>query len=213
MDESRPGYVKGVVKDFNFESLHQFIKPLVLFPENSGNYMMLKMKAGHIPETIAFLESKWESLVPYRPFEFHFLEEDFYTLYQSELRLGKVLNVFAGMAIALACLGLVGLSSYTAKQRQKEIGIRKVLGAGVHKILELLSIEYVKLVFIAILLASPVAWILMNQWLQDFAYHILIHWWIFGITAFVVILIALLTVCLQVFKAATANPVNSLRSE
>jgi putative ABC transport system permease protein len=213
MDESRPGYVKGVVKDFNFESLHQSIKPLVLFPENWGNAMMLKLNAGKIPETIAFLESKWKTLVPYRPFEYHFLEEDFNTLYQSELRLGKVLNVFAGMAIALACLGLVGLSSYTAKQRQKEIGIRKVLGAGISQVLELLSVEYIKLVFIAILLASPVAWILMNQWLQDFAYHTPIHWWIFGISGFAVILIALITVSVQVVKAAIANPVNSLRSE
>jgi putative ABC transport system permease protein len=213
MDESRPGYVKGVVKDFNFESLHQSIKPLVLFPEISGYSMMLKMNAGHIPETIAFLESKWKSLVPYRPFEFHFLEEDFNTLYQSELRLGKVLDVFAGMAIALACLGLVGLSSYTAKQRQKEIGIRKVLGAGVRQMMGLLSIEYVKLVMIAVLMASPIAWIMMSQWLQDFAYYIPIRWWIFGVSGLVVILIALITVSLQVFKAAIANPVNSLRSE
>jgi putative ABC transport system permease protein len=213
MDESRPGYVKGVVKDFNFESLHQSIKPLVLFPENSGNSMMLKIKAGHIPETIAFLESKWKSLVPHRPFEYHFLEEDFNTLYQSELRLGKVLKVFAGMAIALACLGLVGLSSYTAKQRQKEIGIRKVLGAGIGQMMGLLSIEYVKLVSMAVLLASPIAWIMMNRWLQDFAYHIPVRWWIFVVSGLAVILIALFTVSLQVFKAAIANPVKSLRTE
>ncbi len=123
------------------------------------------------------------------------------------------MNVFAGMAIALACLGLMGLSSYTAKQRQKEIGIRKVLGAGVRQMMGLLSVEYVKLVLIAILLASPIAWIMMNQWLQDFAYHIPIHWWIFGVSGLAVILIALFTVSLQVFKAAIANPVKSLRSE
>jgi putative ABC transport system permease protein len=213
MDESRPGYVKGVVRDFNFESLHQSVKPLVLFSENWGNSMMLKMKTSHIPETIVFLKSKWESLVPRRPFEYHFLDDDFNSLYQSELRLGKVLNVFAGMAIALACLGLIGLSSYSAKQRQKEIGIRKVLGAGVRQMMALLSVEYVKLVIIAILLASPFSWIFMNQWLQDFAYHIPIHWWIFGISGSMVILIALLTVSLQVFKAAIANPVKSLRAE
>ncbi len=213
MDESRPGYVKGVVKDFNFESLHQSIKPLVLFPENWANNLMLKLKGGNIPETINYLESKWKVLVPHRPFEYHFLDDDFNTLYQSELRLGKVLNVFAGMAIALACLGLIGLSSYSAKQRQKEIGIRKVLGAGIHHMMALLSVEYVKLVIIAILLASPFSWIFMNQWLQDFAYHIPIHWWIFGIAGSLVILVALLTVSLQVFKAAITNPVNSLRSE
>ncbi len=213
LDESRPGYVKGVVKDFNFESMHQPIKALVLFPEDWANNLMLKLQGGNIPQTIAHLESKWKTLIHDRPFEYHFLDDDFNSLYQSELRLGKVLNIFAGMAIALACLGLVGLSSYTAKQRQKEIGIRKVLGAGVHQMMGLLSIEYVKLVLIAVLLASPVAWIMMNRWLQDFAYHIPVRWWIFGISGLVVILIALITVSLQVFKAAVANPVKSLRSE
>lgn len=213
LDESRPGYVKGVVKDFNFESMHQTIKPLVLFPEDWANNLLLKLKGGNIPRTIAYLESKWKTLIPGRPFEYHFLDDDFNSLYQSELRLGKVLNVFAGMAIALACLGLIGLSSYSAKQRQKEIGIRKVLGAGVSQMMALLSIEYVKLVLIAILLASPIAWITMNKWLQDFAYHMPIRWWIFGISGLAVILIALFTVSLQVFKAAAANPVKSLRSE
>jgi putative ABC transport system permease protein len=213
LDESRPGYVKGVIKDFNFESMHQPIKSLVLFPEARANYLMLKLIGGNFLQTISFLESKWKTLVPDRPFEYHFLDDDFNSLYQSELRLGKVLNVFAGMAIALACLGLVGLSSYSAKQRQKEIGIRKVLGAGVRQMMALLSVEYVKLVIIAILLASPIAWIFMNQWLQDFAYHIQIYWWVFGITGSLVILIALFTVSLQVFNAAIANPVTSLRSE
>ena len=174
---------------------------------------MLKINGGHIPETIAFLESKWKTLVPHRPFEFHFLDEDFNSLYESELRLGKVLNVFAGMAIALACLGLVGLSSYTTKQRQKEIGIRKVLGAGVHQVVQLLSVEYIKLVLAAILIASPVAWVMMSRWLQDYAYHIPIQWWIFAISGIVVILIALMTVSVQVIKAAISNPVRSLKTE
>ena len=213
LDESRPGYVKGVVKDFNFESMHQAIKPLVLFPKDWANNLMLKLKGGNIPETIKYLESKWKTLIQGRPFEYHFLDDDFNSLYQSELRLGKVLNVFAGMAIALACLGLIGLSSYSAKQRQKEIGIRKVLGAGVRQMMALLSVEYVKLVIIAILLASPFSWIFMDQWLQDFAYHIPIHWWIFGVSGSLVILVALVTVSLQVFKAAIANPVKSLRAE
>ena len=213
LDESRPGFVKGVIKDFNFESLHQSIKPLVLFPVFSGRALMLKLNGGHIPETIAFLESKWKTLVPHRPFEFHFLDEDFNSLYESELRLGKVLNVFAGMAIALACLGLVGLSSYTTKQRQKEIGIRKVLGAGVHQVVQLLSVEYIKLVLAAILIASPVAWVMMSRWLQDYAYHIPIQWWVFAISGLVVILIALMTVSVQVIKAAISNPVRSLKTE
>ena len=120
----RSGYVNAVVKDFNFESMHQTIKPLVLFPEARGNSLLVKMGNARIPETLSFLESKWKTLVTHRPFEYRFLDEDFNRLYESELRLGTVLNIFSGIAIALACLGLVGLSSYSAKQRQKEIGIQ-----------------------------------------------------------------------------------------
>ena len=154
-----------------------------------------------------------KTLVTHRPFQFHFLNEDFNKLYESELRLGTVLNIFSGIAIALACLGLVGLSSYSAKQRQKEIGIRKVLGAGIHQIISLLTLNFVKLISIAILIASPLAWISMNWWLQGFAYHISIQWWIFVITGGAVISIAIFTVGLQVARAAIANPVKSLRSE
>ena len=213
LDNSRPGYVRGVVKDFNFESLHQLIKPIVLFPEPSGYNLMVKIKAGYIPQTIAFLESKWKTLVPYRPFEYHFLEEDFNTLYQSELKLGTVLNLFSGLAIALACLGLLGLSSFTAKQRQKEIGIRKVLGAGIKQIALLLTKEFASLVGISIAVAIPVSWIMMSQWLQDYAYHITISWWVFGYAALMVFLITFITISFQVIKAAIANPVSSLRSE
>jgi putative ABC transport system permease protein len=209
----RSGFIKGVVKDFNFESLHQSIKPLILFPENWGNALLLKLKGGSFPQTIAFLESKWKKLVPFRPFEYHFLDDDFNALYQSELRLGKVLNVFSGMAIALACLGLIGLSSYSAKQRQKEIGVRKVLGAGIGQLVSLLSREFVKLILIAVLVASPFAWLLMTWWLRDFAYHISIHWWLFAVTGLVVILISLFAVSFQVIRAAMANPAKSLHSE
>jgi putative ABC transport system permease protein len=174
---------------------------------------MLKLRGGNIPETIAFLESKWKTLVPHRPFEYHFLEEDFNTLYQSELRLGKVLNVFAGIAIALACLGLLGLSAYTVKQRQKEIGIRKVLGAGIGQIATLLSVEFTRLVLISIVIAIPISWIFMYQWVQDFAYHIPVQWWVFGLAALMVTGITLITISFQVIKAAIANPVTSLRAE
>src|SRR6185503_19070009 len=157
MDASRPGFVRGVIKDFNFESLHNPIRPLVLFPEVRGRALLVKVK-GNIPQTIAFLEGKWKELVPHRPFEYKFLDEYFNRLYSSEMRLGKVLNIFAAIAIALACLGLLGLSSYSAKQRVKEIGIRKVLGASPGRIAALLSADFIKLVFIAILISSPVAW-------------------------------------------------------
>jgi putative ABC transport system permease protein len=213
LDEGRPGYVRGVVRDFNFESLHQSIKPIVLFPEPRGYNLMLKLRGGSIPETIAFLESKWKTLVPHRPFEYHFLEEDFNALYQSELRLGKVLNIFAGIAIALACLGLLGLSAFTVRQRQKEIGIRKVLGAGIGQIAALLSVEFTWLVLIAIGIAIPVSWIFMYRWLQDFAYHISVEWWVFGLAALMVTGITLITISFQVIRAAIANPVTSLRAE
>jgi len=213
MDNSRPGYVRGVVKDFNFESLHNAIKPLVLFPEIRGRSLLVKLKGNNIPRTISFLESKWKELIPERPFEYHFMDEDFDRLYSSEIRLGKVLNIFAAIAIALACLGLLGLSSYSAKQRIKEVGIRKVLGASVGNIAALLSVDFVKLVFVAIVISSPVAWWAMNKWLQDFAYKTNVSWWIFILSAVGAIIIAIITVSFQAIKAAVMNPVKSLRTE
>ncbi|HEY4965953.1 MAG TPA: FtsX-like permease family protein, partial [Puia sp.] len=209
----RRGYVRGVVQDFNFESLHQIIKPLVLFPDARGRSLLVKLGNSRIPETISFLKSEWKTLVTHRPFEYHFLDEDLNRLYESEMRLGTVLNVFSGIAISLACLGLLGISSYSAKQRRKEIGIRKVLGAGIHQIMYLLTLNFVKLISIAVFIASPLAWLIMNWWLQGFAYHIVIHWSVFIITGFAVISIAVITVSLQVLHAAVANPVKSLRTE
>ncbi len=213
LDASRPGYVKAVVKDFNFESLHNTIKPLVLFPEPRWRVLLLKIKGDNLPQTISFIESKWKSLIPYKPFEYRFLDEDFNKVYNSELRLGKVLNIFAVIAIALACLGLFGLASYMAKQRIKEIGIRKVLGASVSNITILLSVDFLKLIVAAFIVASPVAWYLMYKWLQGFAYRTVIPWWIFALSGVSVVLIALVTVSFQAIKAALANPVKSLRSE
>jgi len=213
LDASRPGFVKAVVKDFNFESLHNPIKPLVLFPEIRGRQLLLKLSAGNIPQTISFLRSKWKQLVPQRPFEYRFMDDDFNRLYNSELRLGTVLNIFAAVAIALACLGLFGLSAYAAKQRVKEIGIRKVLGARINDIVATLSADFIRLVFVSIIISVPVAWWLMNKWLQGFAYRISITGWIFVVAGITVLLIAFLTVSIQTIKAAMANPVKSLRNE
>lgn len=213
LDASRPGYVKAVVKDFNFESLHSPIRPLVLFPEARGRILLLKLTGNDLQQTISFLESKWKTLVPYRPFEYHFLDEDFNRLYSSEMRLGRVLTIFASIAIALACLGLLGLSAYSAKQRVKEIGIRKVLGASVSNITALLSIDFVKLVFISIIISTPVAWWMMNKWLLSFAYKTQMNWWIFALAGACAIAIALITIGFQAIKSALANPVRSLRSE
>ncbi|WP_295792133.1 ABC transporter permease [Mucilaginibacter sp.] len=213
LDASRPGYVRGIVKDFNFESMHVAIKPLVLFPEVWGRTMLVKISGTNITQTIGFLESKWKQLVPYKPFEFHFMDDDFNRLYSSELRLGKVLNIFAGIAIALACLGLLGLSSYSAKQRIKEIGIRKVLGAGIGNIATMLSVDFVKLVIVSIIISSPIAWWAMSRWLQGFAYRIDISLMTFVFAGFAAIAIAVITVSYQAIKAALMNPVKSLRSE
>jgi len=213
LGDDRAGYVKAVVKDFNFESLHHAIRPLVLFPQTYANTLLVKLNGNDLQQTISFIDSKWKELVPSRPFEYHFLDEDFNKLYSSELRLGSVLTIFASIAIALACLGLLGLSSYNAKQRVKEIGIRKVLGASVGNIATLLSVDFVKLVFVAIIISTPLAWLMMNKWLQAFAYKTDMNWWIFIVAGGSAVLIAIATISFQAIKSALANPVKSLRSE
>ena len=213
LDASRAGYVKAVVKDFNFESLHHEIKPVVLFPDLDGSRLMVKLKGDNIPAAIQYLQTAWKQLVPYRPFEYHFMDEDFNKLYTADLRLGQILNVFSAIAIVLACMGLLGLSAYSAKQRTKEIGIRKVMGATVTNVTALLTADFLKLVVVAILIASPIAWLSMNKWLGDFAYRITISWWLVVLTGVGVMAIALLSVGFQSIKAALTTPVKSLRSE
>ena len=213
LGDQRPGYVRGVIKDFNFESMHQAIKPVVLFPEHRPGLLLVKLVGSDILESISFIESQWRKSIKTRPFEYRFLDDDFNKLYASEIRFGRVLNVFSGLSIAMACLGLVGLSSYSAKQRKKEIGIRKVLGAGIGQIASLLTLDILKPISVAVLISTPIAWIMMNWWLQDFAYHISISGWIFILTGLIVISIAVTSVSFQVIRAAIANPVNSLRSE
>lgn len=213
LGNERPGIVVGVVKDFHFESLHTPIKPFILFPEQWKRELLVKISGAHMQETLSSLETKWKTLIPYRPFEFHFLDEDYNKLYSSEITLGTVMNLFAGIAIVLACLGLFGLSAYTAQQRFKEIGVRKVLGASVSNLVLLLSKDFIKLVVIAFIVASPVAWYVANTWLDDFAYRIRVSAWIFINTGFLAVIIALATISFQAIKAAIANPVKSLRSE
>jgi putative ABC transport system permease protein len=213
LDNSRPGYVTGVVKDFNFESLRSPIKPFVLFPEIRAGRLLIKLDGHHVQQTISFLASKWKELVPDRPFEYHFLDEDYDHLYQSEIQLGKVMNLFASIGILLACFGLFGLSSYAIKQRTKEIGIRKVLGANVTGITALLAKDFISLVFIAFIIAAPVAWLAASRWLLDYAYRIKLSWTIFFYTGLLAVLIALITVSFQAIRTALMNPVKSLRTE
>ena len=209
----RAGFVKGVVKDFHFESLHNAINSFVLMPEIRGRELLVKLSGNHLAQTIAFLESKWKTLVPDRPFEYRFMDDDYNKLYSAELRLGEVMNLFAAIAIILACLGLLGLSSYTAKQRFKEIAIRKVLGASTGNIIISLSKDFIRLSIIAIIIAFPVAWWAMTKWLQDFTYRTDMGWGIYLVAAMITVLLSLITVSIHAIKAAVANPVKNLRTE
>jgi putative ABC transport system permease protein len=213
MDESRPGFVKGVVKDFNFQSLHTPIKALILFPEYRAGALLVRITGDHIPQTLAFLETKWKELAPGIPYEAHFLDENYDHLYTAELRLGKVMNLFSGIAIVLACLGLFGLSSYAAKQRVKEIGIRKVLGAPVAGLAMLLAGGFVRLAVVAMVIAMPLAAWAMHGWLRDFVYRTDMAWWVFVVAALMVMVVTLATVSIQAVRTATVNPVKSLRAE
>jgi putative ABC transport system permease protein len=210
----RQGLVKAVVKDFHFQSMHQRIKPLVLFTEAADyGQLLVKISGKDVPPTIAALESTWKKLVPSIPFEYRFIDDDYDNLYRSELQLGTMMNVFSGIAILLACLGLFGLSAHTIQQRIKEIGIRKILGASLPSIVGLVSGSFVKLVGVSIVVACPIAFWMMNSWLNEFAYRIEIQWWMFLLAAFLSIGIALLTVSSLTLKASRMNLVKTLRSE
>jgi putative ABC transport system permease protein len=207
--------IVGVVDDFHFESLH---KPIGAYAFHNANtegqpYLLVKTQTQNLPETMRQMEAVFRRNVPNSAFEFTFLDQHLNTLYRSEQRTAQVVLIFAGLAILVACLGLFGLATFTAEQRTKEIGVRKVLGASVASIVTLLSKDFLKLVLIAILIASPIAWYAMTRWLQDFAYKIDIEWWVFALAGLLAVGIALLTVSYQSVKAALMNPVKSLRSE
>jgi putative ABC transport system permease protein len=207
-----PYHVIGVVKDFNFQSLHQPITPLLMTLEPESG-LIFKVKTAHIRDLIASMKIKWDKFNTGEPFTFNFMDDLYNKTYAAEQNTGTILNIFALLTIFVACLGLFGLATYTAEQRTKEIGIRKVLGASVVSVTKMLSKDFIKLVFIACLIAFPLSWWAMNKWLQSFAYRIHISWWIFVAAAIIAILIALITVSFQAIKAAVANPVESLRSE
>jgi putative ABC transport system permease protein len=205
--------VVGVVKDFHFESLKQKIEPLVMFlGQNSGN-ILVKTRTENLPQFLAKLKQQWASFSPSAPFSYSFLDDRFEQVYVSEQKIEQVLTLFSSLTIFIACLGLFGLATYTAEQRTKEIGVRKVLGASVGSVVALLSQDFLKLILIALVIASPIAWWGMNQWLEDFAYKVTIDWWIFALAGLMAIGIALLTVSFQSVKAALTNPIKSLRSE
>lgn len=206
-------YVVGVVKDFNYSSMHNKVGPMIMLLEENRGRVAIRIQSKNIPSLIRTIESKWNSMAPGQPFNYTFMDADFNNVYNAEQRTGKLFITFAVLAIFIACLGLLGLATYAAEQRTKEIGIRKVLGAGVGGIVTMLSKDFAKLVLIASLVAFPVAWWAMNKWLEDFAYRVTISWWIFVAAGITAILIALITVSFQAIKAALTNPVKSLRTE
>jgi len=208
------GKIIGVIKDFNYHSLQSPVKPLTMRMERDRfRLLSVKLNPANVQTTIAAIEKQFKTTIPNRPFSYYFMDEFFDRQYRSEERFGRLFLDFAALAIFISCLGLLGLASYSTMQRTREIGIRKVMGASVSNIINLLSKEFLKLVIISFFIAAPVAWYFMNQWLLDFAYRTHISWWIFAAAGTLAVLIALLTISFQAFKAAVANPVKALRTE
>ncbi|WP_291041559.1 ABC transporter permease [Dyadobacter sp. 50-39] len=207
--------IVGVVKDFHFQSLHTAIRPMIAYlgaREPQGS-VVVRIQAGKTPETLAAMERICRKLNPSVPFTYAFTDQEYARQYHAEQVVGKLAGYFAFLAIFISCLGLFGLATFTAEQRTKEIGVRKVLGASVAGIVGLLSKDFLKLVVMAIVLASPVAWYVMKKWLEGFAYQIDIEWWMFALAGIISVLIAVFTISFQSVKAAMMNPVRSLRSE
>ena len=211
--------VIGVLKDFNLESLHSHIQPFALFSNASKSYdtgvsyITLKIDAKNTKEILETIQERWENHQPDTPFEYSFLDDDLKAAYISDQRQASLFGVFSFLTIFIACLGLLGLIAFTAEQKTKEIGIRKVLGASVSEIVKLLAIDFVRVIVIALLIASPFAWYFMNNWLQDFAYKIDLPWWVFAFSGALALGIAFITMGFKAISAARANPVKSLRTE
>ncbi|MGX1927958.1 ABC transporter permease [Flagellimonas sp. 2504JD4-2] len=209
----RQGTIIGVVKDFNYLSLHQEIAPLTLRQVPYGQFFSLKLRSDDYYTTISEIRQKWADLAPHRPFLYSFLNASFNEQYKADVRFRKLFTFFSFLAIFIACLGLFGLVTYSALQRTKEIGIRKVLGAEVTNIITLMSKDFIKLVGLALFIAIPFSWYAMHQWLKDFAYRIEIQWWVFALAGTLALLITFFTIGFRAVKAALVNPVKSLRTE
>jgi putative ABC transport system permease protein len=206
--------IVGVAENFHQQSLREAFEPLIfrLIPDVRG-YMSIKTPASKASQTVAVVKSTWDKFFPGNTFEYFFLDDHFDQQYKADQRFGQVFGLFTTLAILVACLGLFGLASFTTIQRTKEIGIRKVLGASVFRILKLLYQEFALLLLIAFVIAAPLAWMTIGNWLQGYAFRINIHWSYFLIPFILILVIALLTVSFQSIKAAIANPVKSLRTE
>ena len=209
--------VAGILKDFHFQTLHEKIAPLYVINirkfTKTDPLMVVKLKSGNFRETIQSIEKTWKKFNLERPFHYSFLDQKIADMYAADVTTKKIFSVFSILAILIACLGLLGLITYTIQIRTKEIGIRKVLGASISNILWLLGKNFFRIIILAGLIAFPLAWLMMNRWLEGFAYRINIGPWVFLFALFIAILVAAITICLQAIKAALANPVSSLRSE
>jgi putative ABC transport system permease protein len=205
--------IVGVVKNFNYESLKQTVGPLGMFLGRRTGLISFKVNEKNVPAILKQVTAKWKVMAPGMPFSYRFLDDSFNEMYKSEQRIGQIILIFSVLAILIACLGLFGLSTFIAEQRTKEIGIRKVLGASVNSLVQLLSKDFMILVAIAFIVAAPVAWWGMHKWLTDFAYRVNIDWWIFALAGAIALGIALFTMSFQAIRAALMNPVKSLRTE
>ena len=212
-DENRLYEVIGVMEDFNFESLRNEIMPLTIVLTETANEMIVRFQSEDPRDAVDMITSTWDEYSGGEPVDYTFLDDDFDELFREEQRLGAVFTAFTIIAIFIACLGLLGLSAYMAERRTQEIGIRKVLGASIPSILGLLSVEFLKLIGIAFLLAIPISWYFIQNWLQGFAYRIDINLMVFVLTALATIGIVLITISWQTLKAAFLNPVESIRTE
>jgi putative ABC transport system permease protein len=215
-DADRVFHVVGVMKDFNYRSLRDEVYPFMLIynPERDDiGQLIVKVNSNNYPVLLDKMGKIWHKNLPATPFAYMFLDDEIQRQYESEVSMGHIINSFTAMAILISCLGLFGLATFSAEQRNKEIGIRKVLGASVAGIVQLLSADFLKLVLVAFIIATPISWWAMNQWLQGFAYRIPISWWMFALAGLLAIFIALFTISFQAIKAAVSNPVKSLRAE
>ncbi|MBL0023965.1 MAG: ABC transporter permease [Saprospiraceae bacterium] len=208
--------IAGIMKDFNFNSLHQNVKPILLRFNDNDPYLsnvIVSVNSADYKSLLKKVEGIWKKNVPEAPFEYSFLDDEVQKQYESEVTLSNIINVFTAIAIFISCLGLFGLATFSTEKRRKEIGIRKVLGASVSGIISLLSSDFIKLVALAFIIATPIAWWLMDKWLQAFAFRVPVSWWMFAIAGLIAILIAVLSVGSQAIKAAISNPIKSLRTE
>jgi putative ABC transport system permease protein len=209
----QPYHIIGIMKDFNYSSLRDNIKPLAFVYSVDNGAVTAKVTTTHLPALMSQIKDKWKDLSPNQQFSYSFMDNDFDTTYRSEQHVQQIFFSFSVLAILIACLGLFGLAAFAAEQRYREIGVRKILGASISGIVTMLSKDFAKLVLIASVIAFPLVWWAMNKWLQSFAYRINIGWWIFVVAGVVAIIIALATVSFQAIKAAITNPVKSLRTE